>query len=332
MANCVECVFFDVGQASANLINLGDERAIIIDTGHKNSGWPLIRYIERYCPNIELLILTHNDRDHDGGVETLLERFVERIKKIYFLDDRDHKDIRTMALLNSERFRERVDKAGVIIERLERTDTPVRIFEDARLNIELKILFPDFQENLNANTHNAASGVIQLDIGTQRILFGGDAELDAWKAIHSHREKAGHNFPLQCNILTIPHHGGKIGPKHNKQNLDWLYNEAINSDTGVISAGSRKRHHPREDVITAIVQGGTKVICTQRFEQCDPGFYSKSLNPDWFSLSHKPGDKNGIHCMGSVVAHVYPDRTEILKLKQFMRYCREFPCPLCIST
>ncbi len=61
----MEVFFLDVGQASCNIILLGDRRAIVIDSGSGKGSLPL-KFLKRCrVDRIAALVVTHSD--HIGG-------------------------------------------------------------------------------------------------------------------------------------------------------------------------------------------------------------------------------------------------------------------------
>jgi beta-lactamase superfamily II metal-dependent hydrolase len=327
--SCI-CYFLDVGQGTSNIVYLGDGRAVVIDGG-VSSGVPL-QFLNRYVKAIEALVISHNDKDHQAGALDILLNFRGRVNDLYFLEDRPFVHIGLFAL--AEKI---LAEREIRIRRLERSHDPHILYRDSRSGTTLEILYPEYMDNYRArrgNRPNATSGVIALSRGHRVCLFPGDATIVAWRQIHTRLK----GRPIRCDVLAVPHHGGVIGsdqtprprkgkarsarPSTAKQELEWLYKNAIQTDYAVISVGTDNTYgHPRAEVIDAL-RGGTPksldqpvVLCTQITERCcnalsleqiQPGV----LHPLFPSLAGTPGhptvprNRGGIACAGTIVAEI----------------------------
>jgi len=74
-------IFFDVGQGDAAMIDLPGDTQILIDGGDgKDLLEKLGKYLPFYDKKIELMIMTHPDKDHIGGLVEVLKYYeVEQI-------------------------------------------------------------------------------------------------------------------------------------------------------------------------------------------------------------------------------------------------------------
>ena len=74
-------VFCDVGQGAATLLQLGTYQ-IIIDTGPDQRVLSCIgKYIPFFDHAIEVVIISHNQKDHDGGLRALQKKY--KIEHVY---------------------------------------------------------------------------------------------------------------------------------------------------------------------------------------------------------------------------------------------------------
>ena len=323
-----ECWFLDVGQGNANVILLGGGRAIVVDSGPKGSAVAL-KLLQRYVHTIEALIVSHNDADHDGGTARILAAFPKPVKQVYYLTDRPARLIRTYCAVKRER------EAGNLLhdpQRIEAKDVPQKLYEDKDQQIEVLAIYPTFLESQDAEAAgtgrpNNSSAIICLRCGGRRVVFPGDASLDAWRSVAS---RLGRAAPLSCDILAVPHHGGAICSKavgesdvcfearHAKE-LRALYTQFVQPSIGVVSVGSSNRFgnviHPHPTVIRTLCGLGVRVMCTQITPHCcedleaiRPGV----LEPRWPSRSCAQSRKTGsgrskdVACFGSIVAEVSP--------------------------
>jgi beta-lactamase superfamily II metal-dependent hydrolase len=69
----VSALFMNVGKADAALFMLGDKR-YLIDTGTKESAEAMLRALSYYQGDrLDGVMITHTDKDHVGGLKTLLK-------------------------------------------------------------------------------------------------------------------------------------------------------------------------------------------------------------------------------------------------------------------
>lgn len=339
-----ECWFLDVGQGSANVILLGGGRAIVIDSGPATSV-QAIELLKSYVDTIEVLIVTHNDQDHDGNIARLLYAFPNAIGDIFFLKDRKPSEIRlykTLAILRSERQNSYPEP-----RRLEANpDKPQVLFDQD--GVKLSLLYPTFSNNLDsesegARKHNYTSGIIKLSCNDRRVVFSGDATIEAWDSIIS---KVKGEKPISCDIMTIPHHGGKIGNslQTEQSSQKRLYQEIIKPRYGVVSVGTRNSHnHPTQETISSLVSSGVKVLCTQMTLECSKNLETirslrRTIRKPACSTHSENRSSGGysrhVACFGSVVAEVSSEAVRISNLVDFEKDMTSFKqlsafTPLC---
>jgi len=333
-----ECWFFDVGQGTSNVIYLGDGQAIIIDCGPGKSKqtW---QFLHKHVSNIKALIFSHNDSDHINGAAGILGDFVGIVEKIYFLADGKHEKV--LGLLST------YDPEGKIpCERLEKTSEGSKIiFHEG--NIKLEIIYPGFISNLEAERSgnrraNQTSAIIKLTCEEKCIVFSGDATIEAWERLAKEYLK---EQPFECDIMTIPHHGGKITSGHGELRAQKkLYTKIIKPKCGIISVGtSNGDGHPCPETISAMVESGIEVLCTQMTPQCCNNLEEiRGVNriiaqPSLSSRKEgktQSGRSKNIACLGTITAEINPEEIRIIQLKthlQNMELFSKIPSfePLC---
>lgn len=302
-----EAYFLDVGQGASQVVLLPSGGAIVIDCGPAKSAHVLLRLLSTYLRgDIEVLAITHNDRDHDGGTERLLMAFAERIRKIAYLEDRFAHEIRTFSLVQKLRREGRFDGLEL---RLEYGSGYPPLYDAPGDKLRLSVLWPEFRAACGATTPNAMSGIVALECGERRVVFSGDAVLTAWQGLFSRLRG-----PLGCDVLSLPHHGASVGDD------PWIYANAVKATYGVVSVGSCNQYsHPCASAIRAAVAAGVNVICTEITERCcddleelDGGI----LSPVVPSLCMHETGRN-LPCAGTILAEISPDA---VVLKPFVHH------------
>ena len=79
-----ECYFLDVGQGAAQVVLLPDGGALVIDCGPARNVRSLYELLKRSLRgDIEALVITHNDEDHDGGTVDIFAEFGPLIRQVF---------------------------------------------------------------------------------------------------------------------------------------------------------------------------------------------------------------------------------------------------------
>jgi competence protein ComEC len=309
------------------VILLGGGRAIVIDCGPGRSQ-QTVRLLRRYVDTIEALIISHNDADHDCSVGNVLCQYRKATKNIFFLQDRDATRLpRTFGMLQSAK-----EGDFPTPRRLEVDGSAPRVLFSEN-GVELSLLYPDLMANLRAQTEstggpNQSSGVLRLRCGGRRVVFSGDATIEAWEYLAAQMPE---EKPLPCDIMTVPHHGGMISRDPPKEQIHQtrLYSELIKPQYAVISVGTSNQHgHPRKEVVNALAKAGVTVICTQMTELCCDDleaarFMRGTLTSPSRSTKQTSKTQSGrskdVACFGSIVAEVSETHLQIANLNRYER-------------
>ncbi|MBC8378031.1 MAG: MBL fold metallo-hydrolase [Planctomycetes bacterium] len=322
LQNSCECWFLDVGQGTSNVILLGEGRAIVIDCGPKSSK-ETIELLNRYVHTIEALVISHNDEDHDGNVQRILNQYRKAVNAIYFLKDRSPSSkIATFALLSSPEYKKDFPEPKGLV-------TDCTVFSENNLN--LTVLYPGFMDNLEFEDNpNLTSGVLRLKCGNRKIVYPGDAGIKSWKSLS---QKYGQK-PLTCDVMAIPHHGGGLAKINRPADHQELYSKYIKPQYGVISVGSSNSYkHPLPEAIVALRKQGIEVICSQMTVQCCQDLELVRRVPRSIpqpSRSSKRQDKTqggksrNVACFGSVAIEVSENDIKISDISAFNRAFQKF--------
>ena len=189
--------FVDVGQGDSTFIITPKNKTILIDGGGSNTGSfdvgenTLLPYVlDKGYNKIDLMIISHFDSDHVGGLLTILEEI--KVEKILIAKQEEQSE-------NYKRFLNIVKEKNI----------PVIIGKEGdKINIEkdlyLDILFPE-SEQIEENVINNNSLVFNMHYNNFSMLFTGDIEEIAEKRIIEITNKS----RLKADIIKIPHHGSK---------------------------------------------------------------------------------------------------------------------------
>lgn len=244
--------FLSVGQGDSIFIETPQGHQIIIDGGPNSV---LLQKLAERMPfwdkSIDLIILTHPEKDHMTGILDILQKY----KVDYFLwtgvvkNDAENKKL--AELLNKAEGRKEGFLASITGETV-----PVKIIaaESGQKikagSAEIYILYPF--ENLTGkelkNTSNDAGVVAKLIYSKNSFLFTGDISSTAEKALVNSYESDN----LKSDVLKIAHHGSKYSTAD-------LFLEAVQPEIAVIEVGKNSYGHPTYETLNRLEKFGIKV-------------------------------------------------------------------------
>lgn len=169
-------------KAEDAILLYGDDFAVLIDTGLNKTGSEIASYLKQNgIKTLNLLLITHFDKDHVGGADTVLEKV--KVEQILAADyEGDSKQY--------EQFLKAAKQAGIAVE---------RVSENCALQIGALSLQID-APGMFYEQENDRSLVVRAEYGECSFLLAGDAE----KArIHELLSRT----VLPCTLLKVPHHG-----------------------------------------------------------------------------------------------------------------------------
>ncbi len=183
-AHTLELYAFSVGKADALLVKAPDA-AIMIDTGENGDGDELVlRLSQLGVEKLDLLILTHYDKDHIGGADTIIKNVpINRV----ILPDYEKESKQYTQLVAA------LKQSGAEITYLKQ-DLALKYGD---LDVSIWISPVPF----DGKSDNDQSLITKLLFDGKAYLFMGDAEEEELKKlIYSERN-------LTCDVLKLPHHG-----------------------------------------------------------------------------------------------------------------------------
>ncbi|MGH7232230.1 MAG: DNA internalization-related competence protein ComEC/Rec2 [Nitrospiraceae bacterium] len=245
--------FLDVGQGDATVIELPDNRTILIDGGAAYDTFDMGRAVvgpflwDQGIARLDHVIGTHPQLDHVGGLAWTVRKF--QVGRYWGNGMRREEPFyqRLQAGLNGQGLNEDVaESGGMIID-----SGPCR----------LRILNPphtdEMARRVSVNAHSGAmmnnlSVVTRLDCGPHSFLFTADIEAEAIARLQ--KSDSGFN----ARIIKVPHHGSR-GSLH----VSWI--TKMHPEAAVISVGRANSYgHPASAVLRAYEGEGTRVLRTDR--------------------------------------------------------------------
>jgi competence protein ComEC len=235
----LEVNFFDIGQGDAVFIEMPKRQQVLIDGGPSSAVLgKLAKEMPFWDRTIDLIILTHPEKDHLAGLLEVLKRY--QVKNILWTGViRDTAEWKLWQREISE------EKAKIIIaEAGQKIITSSAVLEI--LNPLKDVSGQKFKDS------NETSIVSRLVFSENSFLFTGDI----YKSEETELLKLKVN--LDSDILKISHHGSKTSTS--KEFL-----EKVSPQIAVISVGKDNSYgHPTQEVLDILKNYGIRILRTDQ--------------------------------------------------------------------
>jgi len=234
----LEITFFDVGQGDAIFIETPESHQILIDGGPDGTVLEkLADEIPFWNRTIDLIVLTHPEHDHIGGLLEVLKRYkVENILWTGVLKETaEYKEWKR--LIQEEGAKIYIAKRGLSAE-------PGLI--------EIKVLFPfESLENQEMSNTNNSSIIFRLVFENNSFLFTGDAPKTAERQLLSQAKEE-----IRADVLKVGHHGSKTSSLEE-------FVAGVLPAVAVISVGRDNKYgHPSPETLETLEKYGIKIVRT----------------------------------------------------------------------
>ncbi len=224
----------NVGKADSIFVQCGSH-TLLIDGGTPDCGPDVTAYLKRRgTKSLDLVVNTHPDSDHIGGLKSVLQAFsvkryfCPRLPQNLIPKTQEYADVQS-ALKGCDLSSEH-PKAGTTLHMGQ---------------MEIEVLGPVKQgEDTNNN-----SIIIKITFGKTSFLLTGDAETQEENSIID----SGTN--LKADVLKVGHHGSSTSTSKR-------FLEAVLPRYAVISVGSDSNELPRLDVSQRLVEADITVYRT----------------------------------------------------------------------
>ena len=253
----LKIIHCDVGQGDGAYIRFPDGRDMVVDGGPNDA---IINCLSKYMPfwdrHIDIILLTHPQKDHMQGLLTVLDRY--DVGYVVRSDVQNNTDGYTQLLRIIEKKKipvklvtagDRVVVGNAIVtilwptaDQITRMKSPIAS-QTGSLGGVLGVSTGDL---------NDGSVVFWLQYGTFDEIFTGDAD--------TRIEKNYLGTPLSpdgIEVLKVPHHGSKTGMSETY--ISWL-----KPKLAVISVGKNSYGHPADSILALLDRYGVKIVRTDR--------------------------------------------------------------------
>ena len=246
--NKLEVTFIDVGQGDSIFVKFPNGKTLLIDAGNRvynpvtETAWdtgertvdPYLSHIGEF--NIDLLMLSHPDADHVGGLAHIAREF--NVKAIAGIKE---------GYSSSFAYQAFMDAAQNIPHTLNTLN-----FNHLSERVTIKHLHPLNKVDTEGTRKNNNSFVIKLIYGNIKILLTGDIEWETEKFLVQS------GVDLSAHIMQAPHHGSKTSSTA-------AFIDAVSPKDAIISCGQRNKYnHPHASVVNRYEERGTRIYRTDQ--------------------------------------------------------------------
>lgn len=256
-------IFCDVGQGDAILIQYQFTQ-LLIDAGKNEQVLSCLnQFMPKWDKHLEYVLITHDDSDHIGGLEAVLESYnfgqilVEKSSKIedFSLEGFSNED-RQLLLKQMKKpiFDQKIILSDIfyakVISHLESSlsanQWQNQPFPETTLSDETSI-FP-----INEKDNNDLSIVLSLEAKQKSFLFTGDLSEKGELALIKQ------NLLGKTNVLKVGHHGSKTSTSR-------PFLQLIQPEIAIISSGKNNQFgHPHSQVLKNLEKIGAQILQTSK--------------------------------------------------------------------
>ena len=229
----VTIYFFDVGQGDSILIDTAG-KDMLIDGGPHRADRIILYYLSQLnVSQIDVVVATHPDEDHIGGLIDVLNSSIVVDMVLY--------NNQTSTTETYQDFIKLAKDKIVVANR-----SQVYVLDS---NVNFTVLNP-MQPLEFGNDENSNSIVLKLQVRNVSFLFTGDATFKTEESMMN----AGLN--LESQVLKVAHHGSKYATSDK-------FLDAVKPVYAVISAGKNNRYgHPHEETIQRLLNHNVTIYGT----------------------------------------------------------------------
>ena len=241
--NNLKIDFLDVGQGDAIFIETPQLHQILIDGGPNSA---ILEKLQKLMPyfdrTIDLVILTHPDKDHMEGLLKVLQRY-----KVNYI-------LWTGIVKSGPLYQKWLS----LLSKSERQGTKIikaKLFQEIKAgNTAIDILHPfeDLTGKEFENQDNDTSIVSHLIFGKNTFLFTADISNKVEK------ELVGKRVNLKSDVLKVAHHGSKYSTFD-----QFLKN--VKPEIAVVSVGKNLYGHPTAETLQRLKNFGINILRTDQY-------------------------------------------------------------------
>lgn len=310
----------DVGHGNAAVIR-DSGVTLVIDTGSRSD---LLEFLsENDIKKIDLLLISHSDADHIGGLVGLIAAGI-KIDCVRVNSDADKESAAWRDLVITLEDARRENNLDFIVG-LSSGDDPIQVSPKCKIEIvaptpELIAFGAGSKDRHDRRiTSNTISACFRILFNEKPIaLLAGDMDDVSLDSCIASKED------LNAQVLVFPHHGGLPGGSDPTAFTNKLLTES-KPDRVFFSIGRTKFDNPRPEAVEAARRSGAYIACTQLSKHCtdDPAASISNV-----SSSYSAGAAKGHCCAGTITIDLNNDR-HFINHEEHIQFLSKVKNPIC---
>lgn len=236
--NVLTVAFLDVGQGDGIYIETPDGVQMLVDGGPDGM---VLRELSTQMPwidkTLDVVLATHSDKDHIGGLISVLERY--EVASIITTTNKNDTSV-------ADLFSDRVAEEGATLYYAE-AGQQYQLGASTTISIISPAGDPTNWES------NSASIVLQVQYGEVSFLLTGDAGINIEEYLVD-----SYGDLLKSEVLKLGHHGSRTSSGE-------LFLDTVRPEVAIVSAGADNSYgHPHAEVIEAVTARNIKILETAK--------------------------------------------------------------------
>lgn len=228
--------FLDIGQGDAIFIDSPQRGRLLVDGGPNRR---ILSELGKILPfadrRIDVMIETHPDKDHIGGLPEVVSRYDIGMFLEPGVESENIIDDELKNRIEQKHIPKLLAKRGMVVN-----------FGDGA---KLQILFPN--QDVSRWETNNASIVARLIYGDKSFLLTGDSPVKT------------ENILLKLDPLVLDSDVLKVGHHGSRTSTSFAYAQAVSPEYAIISAGANNTYgHPHQEVLDILKSVNAKIVST----------------------------------------------------------------------
>lgn len=228
--------FLDVGQGDSIFIETPDGVQMLVDGGPNNS---VLRELAKQMPisdkSIDVVLATHPDKDHIGGLVDVLERY----------------NVSNIVRTNNKSETGTGEAFDLVVKKENANVYFATVGQQLALGASTSILIFSPNGDVGDLESNTSSIVAQLRYGDIQFMLTGDAPI----SIENYLSKTFGNA-LESEVLKLGHHGSRTSSGE-------IFLDTVKPNFAVVSSGKDNTYgHPHSEVVEKVTERNISILNT----------------------------------------------------------------------
>ena len=234
--------FLNVGQGDSIYIEAPNGNQVLIDGGpDKKVLRALGEIMPFYDRSIDVIVATHPDKDHIGGLPIVLENYAVEVIIESGVGSKTNTYRELQNIIENQGLTRILGRRDVII------------ILDEKRGVYLRVLFPD--QDVSDWDANEASVITRLVYGENSFLFPVDTPQSIENYL-TYLERNSSDGGLKSDVLKVGHHGSKPSTSP-------FFIAKVRPAYAIISAGENNRYgHPNQEVLDVLKNYQANILTT----------------------------------------------------------------------